>query len=451
MALTKVTYAMIDEATFSVSDFGAVGDGTTDDSVAIQAAIDAAAAAATVTSNRTSVRFSAGYNYKIGTSIQLKSVTIDATGASFYLVSNAGFLIYGDTSFISGSTVIKCETGYTGTVFKRDPALSGVGKVTMTGRPYIYKDGTLDTANGIAVDMTALYASTIDIQAYNFSVGIYANTTVNTQQTYYNRVSARCTGVFYGIRLRTDGFQGINGNSFDDISIGNCDIGIELVQGNVSADGPSANNFYINYIEDCNTYGIHLNGEAWHNTFIGGLIEPQNDVICIRNAGGKYNMFDMNIVPLSGNKGLESILGSAKNSYFLRRFGTFITWSEDVGPSSTYSTGTSTYTYVGDTKPPSYITHASATALIDISSGARTAVLSGSGTVTGVANTMGVLPVDELVIIGNGTATIQNNAATTYPFIIQGGANVTPPAEGRITFQRVNGYSNSWWELSRSF
>lgn len=43
MALTKVTYSMIDSAPINVLDYGAKGDGTTDDSASIQAALDATA------------------------------------------------------------------------------------------------------------------------------------------------------------------------------------------------------------------------------------------------------------------------------------------------------------------------------------------------------------------------------------------------------------------------
>lgn len=48
MALTKVTYSMIDSAPYNVKDYGATGDGTTNDTAAIQACLVAAAGNASV-------------------------------------------------------------------------------------------------------------------------------------------------------------------------------------------------------------------------------------------------------------------------------------------------------------------------------------------------------------------------------------------------------------------
>jgi len=67
MSLTKVSYSMIDGAVYNVLDYGAVGNGSTDDTVAIQAAIDAANAAGGGT-----VYFPAG-TYKLTDTVNLKA------------------------------------------------------------------------------------------------------------------------------------------------------------------------------------------------------------------------------------------------------------------------------------------------------------------------------------------------------------------------------------------
>ena len=72
MPLTKVTYSMIDGTPVNVLDFGAVGDGVADDTVAIQAAIDSI--------TKGEVYFPAG-TYKV-------TATIDITKNGIHLLGS---------------------------------------------------------------------------------------------------------------------------------------------------------------------------------------------------------------------------------------------------------------------------------------------------------------------------------------------------------------------------
>lgn len=98
----------------SVKDFGAVGDGVADDTVAIQAAIDS------LTTGQALI-FQSGKTYKIGQVIfNGKSVAVMAHGAKFTLSgSSAGFVVKGITAgfFVYGGTI-------TGDGVNRDGALS---------------------------------------------------------------------------------------------------------------------------------------------------------------------------------------------------------------------------------------------------------------------------------------------------------------------------------------
>lgn len=77
MSLTKVTYAMIDGPVFNVKDYGAVGNGSTDDTAAINAAIDAAYAAGG------GVVVFMPQTYAILTTVKVRSnVTLDLCGAT---------------------------------------------------------------------------------------------------------------------------------------------------------------------------------------------------------------------------------------------------------------------------------------------------------------------------------------------------------------------------------
>ena len=66
MALTKVSYSMIDSAPISVLDYGAVGDGSTDDGPAVQLAINAVAAL-----GRGTIVFPSGKSYFMNTQVNV--------------------------------------------------------------------------------------------------------------------------------------------------------------------------------------------------------------------------------------------------------------------------------------------------------------------------------------------------------------------------------------------
>jgi hypothetical protein len=80
MSLTKVSYSMINGAVFNVLDYGATGDGTTDDTAAFQAAVNAAFTPEASNFGGSTLFIPRG-NYKITTVITLPNAQFNITGA----------------------------------------------------------------------------------------------------------------------------------------------------------------------------------------------------------------------------------------------------------------------------------------------------------------------------------------------------------------------------------
>lgn len=102
MALTKATFSMIEGAPINVLDFGAVGDGVTDDTAAIQAAVNSIV-------SQGCLYFPAG-KYKITSAITSTNITIAYTGDGPYVSEilcaglNAGIVFNGNASFTEVGT-----------------------------------------------------------------------------------------------------------------------------------------------------------------------------------------------------------------------------------------------------------------------------------------------------------------------------------------------------------
>ena len=101
MALTKVSYSMIDGATINVLDFGADPTGVADSTTAIQAAIDSV--------TRGTVFFPAGV-YKTSANVNLKS-NVNILGANAKLTYTTSWANFG--TFFNGSNVLNIQiTGF---------------------------------------------------------------------------------------------------------------------------------------------------------------------------------------------------------------------------------------------------------------------------------------------------------------------------------------------------
>jgi hypothetical protein len=435
---------------FSFDEFGALGDGTTDDVVQIQATIDYAGSVSNADA-RSEVRGSKGKRYAvIASDVQMNNVSINATGLHFFLTGTAGFLVGTDCGFISCNTKILCTAGYTGKVFRKDPSVSGVVHIEMLGRCFIQKVGTVNTAAGYAVDMTSFHRSIIDVEVRNMFAGIYAAVTAANQQTYYNKISIRGSGISKGIYMTTNGFEVCNGNLFDYVSFGSVDYGIQLIALSASG-GPGTNTFNIAYIENVNNAGINISGDCRYNQFTGGIIETVNDVEAISLSGAKYNTFSVTPAPASTAKALKARNGCENNNFNLGRYGTWIGWSEDVGVGELWETNVSGGTFIGELiSRRSFVTY-------DTASGG-TLVLAGSDyiTLTGAGNILeiGASALDglnEVTLVGNGSATLYHAFGGTYQMILKGAVNTVPGVKQTITLIRDGAFSNDWIEKCRSY
>ena len=108
MALTKVSYSMIEGAQVNVLDYGAVGDGATDDTAAIQAAVTATIAAGGGIVNLNVGTYKITSPINLSSNVVLKGVgkyqTILAEGALTFIVQAQGSLSNSPQTLASNAT-----------------------------------------------------------------------------------------------------------------------------------------------------------------------------------------------------------------------------------------------------------------------------------------------------------------------------------------------------------
>ena len=187
MALTKVSYSMIDGAVINVFDYGATGDGTTDDTAAIQAAITAAES----NQQYRGVFFPVG-TYKITDTLRIKKTQSwfgagpVVSGPDSDYTTDAGM-----PNVVTGGVVIwQSQIDKDGLLVRQDPVgtyrivlgmenITWVGAITSAG---VGPGGT--TGNGIVVDPQSV-GFNVECHFYNVNITYFRERGLVLAEGYY--------------------------------------------------------------------------------------------------------------------------------------------------------------------------------------------------------------------------------------------------------------------------
>lgn len=264
MSLTKVTYSMIDGSVLNVQDFGAKGDGVTDDTVAIQTAVN--------TSSGKTLVFPAG-TYLISASINLKSnVTILGE-------QNNTVIKIANGNYAAGTRVFVSTDG---------DGAGAKNNITLNGLIIDGNKGNIGTARGSII--TFFKGSNYSVLNCRFQncEGICLNiSTINENVTIANTQFINCGGApdnSDGYRRQAIAFSNTTGvnatrtksvlitnclfdtQGFDCISLGNCDD--IVVSSNIAKDSYSflytvANPYSNTNLTVCNNAIYNVNQGAY--------------------------------------------------------------------------------------------------------------------------------------------------------------------------------------------
>ena len=240
MPLTKVSYSLIDGAPINVNDYGAVGDGVTDDTAAIQAAVDYAGPLQKVT-------FMPAGTYLITDTINFPRYT-QIQGEH----QNAGF--------ISG-TIITFAPTTAKSLFVPVPTGGFIDGYLFDG---LYIQGNSTDASGnsiIAFDVDSITNSNFkNLRIQGFRTGIRCYGTINNRFERINLSLQYIQNILYDGNICTT-------DVWDQCYIINAPIGVQTNGQNITI------RFVNSIFETLSTYGVNLTKESSNWIFVNNYSE----------------------------------------------------------------------------------------------------------------------------------------------------------------------------------
>ena len=275
MSLTKVSFSMINSAPVNVRDYGATGDGVTNDTIAVQAALTAAKAGSKI------LYFPKG-NYLVQEALYLdRGLTVYGDGITSTGILRtslsptsingnniyAVFYIEGGWNHVSNMSVTGVEGSTTGTVNGIEFGINIAAKGSI-------KNMAINYMLNAIVETAGVFLTTFDnVQAVSCGYGFMFNSALQKTSLTLNQCYAANTGPAYWMRF-------VDYSVIQSCAADNCNWGNTVSNPYGVGYGDPADSKGVYHFDQSDVTVNHTGSEG---SYGNGVFSMQNSVITINN------------------------------------------------------------------------------------------------------------------------------------------------------------------------